>query len=101
MVHALRECLGVFWVSMQLVALWLLSGMDLDAIVRIIWFAQVLSDLLYLGFQCLLQDLISLQAVLICYNWFHSRKCTLKIKYNAPYEIGRFKASKTLLGIET
>ncbi len=67
---------------MQLVVLQVLTGMNLDAIAPIVWFAQVLSALLYLGFQCSRQDLNSLQSAQICYNCDRSRKCTLKTKYD-------------------
>ena len=67
---------------MQLEVLQMLIGMVLEAIGRIVWFAQLLGALLYIGFQCLGQDLNSLQVVQICYNCDDSRKCTLKIKYN-------------------
>ena len=77
---------------MQLVVLQVLASMALDAIARIVWFAQVMSALLYLGFQCLLQDLNSLQVVQICYNYYDSRKCTLKIKYNILLKRGRLQS---------
>jgi hypothetical protein len=67
---------------MQLVVLQVLASMALDAIGRVVRFAQVLITLLHLDFRCLLQDLNSLQSAQICYNCDHSRNCTLTIKYS-------------------
>ncbi len=67
---------------MQLLVINVLTGMNLEAIGRVVRFAQVLIALLHLGFQCLLQDRNSLQSAQICYNCDRSRNCTLKTKYD-------------------
>lgn len=77
---------------MQLLVINVLTGMALDAIRRFVRFAQVLNALIYLCFQCLLQDLDSLQTVQICYNCDRSRKCTLKIKYNIFFKRGQLQS---------
>ena len=77
---------------MQLEVLQVLTGMVLEAIARIVWFAQLLGGLLYLGFQCLGQDLNSLQVIQICYNCDRSRKCTLKTKYDILSKRGRIQS---------
>ncbi len=101
-------------------------GIFLEAIVLAFWFAQVLDILINKGLACLFAMFGLLKCRLICYDFCSSRKCTLKTKYDIVFRRGRiqslqnpfrdwncavnlaslsapswFKASKTLLGIET
>ncbi|MFN5396308.1 MAG: hypothetical protein ACK5C4_01595 [Pseudanabaena sp.] len=86
---------------MQFGVLQVLAGMFLMAIGRVCRFAQVWNVLVNIAFYWLVQVVNPVQQVQICYNLYASRKCTLKIKYDMLHKRGRFKASETLLGIET
>ena len=65
------------------------AGMILVAIGRVVWFAQVMSTLRYLGFRCLPLSIILLKLAQICYNCDRSRICTLKTKYDMLSKRGR------------
>ena len=91
----------MFFNSMQFGVLQVLAGMFLMAIGRVCRFAQVWNVLVNIAFYWLVQVVNPVQQVQICYNLYASRKCTLKIKYDMLHKRGRFKASETLLGIET
>ncbi len=87
--------------GLHFLVLEVLAGMFLEAIALTFWFAQGLDLLMYIGLSCLVVEIFLLQEWRICYNFYGSRKCTLKTKYDRIYKRGRFKASETLLGIET
>ena len=92
---------GCFFNSMQFGILQVLVGMFLRAIGRVGRFAQVWNVLVNIVLYWLVEVVKPVQQVQICYNLYASRKCTLKTEYDILHKRGRFKASETLLGIET
>ena len=76
---------------MQFLGLQVFAGMFLNAIGLSFRFAQVLRRLIYIGFQLLPQSLKWHRQVQICYNFYDSRKCTLKTKYDIVLKRGRLQ----------
>ena len=67
---------------MQFSVLQVLADIFLRAIGRFIWFAQVWNALINIGFHRLFKVLQLVDQAQICYNFYRSRKCTLKTKYD-------------------
>ncbi len=84
--------MGVLANSMRFSVLQVLAGMFLEAIGRVIWFAQVWNVLINMSFHLLAQVIKSVEQVQICYNFRGSRKCTLKTKYDMLFKRERLQS---------